>query len=202
MDRLGFNLELKAVQDSGAFQGRAAVYGNVDAYGDRIVPGAFTESLQKRGDVRPLLWTHDVGDVLGTCKLSDAADGLNLAGTLDMNVGRAKEVHSLMKSGAVSGLSIGFTIPSGGTEMDGSVRVLKKVDLREVSLTALPANDQATVTQVKSIRTMRDFERFLHQQGWSKREAAVLATGGWKALQTDTPESELLEWLRETNAVH
>ena len=43
------SFELKAVGESGAFEGYAAVYGNVDQGGDMIQPGAFGKTIADRG---------------------------------------------------------------------------------------------------------------------------------------------------------
>src|SRR6267154_3509440 len=41
--------KLKSISTSGQFTGRAAVYGNIDSYGDVVTPGAFTQSLKDLG---------------------------------------------------------------------------------------------------------------------------------------------------------
>jgi len=201
MTRGFIHLELKGTAtDSGRFTGRAAVYNAIDQGGDKILPSAFAASLQKRGNVRPLLWSHNPEDVIGTGTFTDGTDALQIDGALDLNVARAKEALSLMKSGAVSGLSIGFMLPQDGYSMEGSTRVLKTIDLIETSLVAFPMQDAARVMSVKSsIGTLRDFERFLREAGWSKREAMLLASGGWKSMSSDSPEDELLEGLRALN---
>jgi len=58
---------------------------------------------------------------------------------------------------------------------------LLSVDVFEVSLTALPMNEAALVTSVKtreSLATVRDFERFLRDAGFSKTEAVAVAGHG------------------------
>src|SRR5690349_16135871 len=118
------NLELKgAASDTGRFTGRAAVYNAVDQGGDKILPSAFTASLQKRGNVRPLLWSHNPEDVIGIGTFTDGVDSLQIDGALNLDVARAKEALSLMKSGAVSGLSIGFMIAPDGYTKDGNTRI-------------------------------------------------------------------------------
>ena len=58
---------------------------------------------------------------------------------------------------------------------------------------------------VKQITTLRDFETFLRDAGgFSKREAAIIASHGYKALSAAEPEpedtgaAELLAWLKES----
>jgi hypothetical protein len=54
-----FALELKeAPGEDGSFEGYAAVFGNVDSYGDVIEKGAFAKTLQENPTV-PILWQHN-----------------------------------------------------------------------------------------------------------------------------------------------
>ena len=46
MNHLDFILDTKAVTDDGLIEGVAAGYGNIDAGGDVIVPGALNRSLK------------------------------------------------------------------------------------------------------------------------------------------------------------
>jgi HK97 family phage prohead protease len=190
-----FALEIKAVEDSGQFEGLAATYGGVDLGGDRILPGAFTESL-KRGAERPVLWAHDQAAPIALGVLSDSAEGLRIKATLDLDTQAGREAHSRLRKRIVRGLSIGFNVLD--RFYDAGVRVLKAIDVLEVSLVAVPMDPRAQVTSVKSgITTIRDYERFLHEAGWSKSEATRLASHGWRGLAAEPDgEAELLAWLR------
>ena len=95
-----------------------------------------------------------------------------------------------MRKGIVKGLSIGY-----GTvreDFSGKVRLLKDLDLYEVSLVTIPMNPAAQVTAVKSqLTTVRDFERWLRETGgFSKAEAARIASHGFKG--TEHAEDEAL----------
>jgi HK97 family phage prohead protease len=147
METKSFAVELKALDDAGIFEGKLAVYNNVDEQGDVIEPGAFTKTLQENGGSVPLLWSHDVSEPLGTLELTDSPSALLARGKLVLAVPGAAKAYALMKAGAVRGLSIGFrtikAIDSAG------VRRLKELKLYEGSLTAIPANREALVTAVK-----------------------------------------------------
>jgi phage head maturation protease len=57
-----FKFDVKASQEQaslGQFTGRASVYGVVDAYGDVVMPGAFTNSLKELGGRIVVLNQHD-----------------------------------------------------------------------------------------------------------------------------------------------
>lgn len=183
--RLTTPLEIKraSLNDAGEFSGYAAVFGNVDAYGDVISPGAFARTLKKHQTEQTapaLLWAHDQAMPIGACvDLAEDDYGLNLKGQLTLEVEKAREAHALMKAGALA-LSIGYQVPAGGAVALGHGRELRVVDLYEVSAVAVPANQKARITEVKSIR---DFEAVLRDElGCTSRQAKRLAAGGYNAL--------------------
>ena len=66
--------------------------------------------------------------------------------------------------------------------------------LYEYSIVSAPMNPLATATEAKSgsIQTERDFERFLRDAGYSRKEAAAIALHGFKAIgsQRDADETD------------
>ena len=58
MEHKATTVEIKTAAD-GTFEGYAAVFGNVDSYGDIIQPGAFTKTIQERRSQIKILWNHD-----------------------------------------------------------------------------------------------------------------------------------------------
>ena len=92
-----------------------------------------------------------------------------------LDIEKGREAHILLKNRAIRGLSIGF-LPLAWeweTRDNTRVRVLKDIDLWEVSLVTFPANPKAVVDEVK---TVRGLENFLRDAGLSRAEAkAALA---------------------------
>ena len=85
----------------------------------------------------------------------------------------------------LDGLSIGFKVNDYEITEGGKQRRIKSAELFEVSLVTFPANEQATITSVKSdqIKTIRDYERALRDDlGYTADQAKALASGGYKAL--------------------
>ncbi len=144
--RLGPPVEVKFARQSGEFGGFATVYGEVDQQDDVIYRGAYTETLRRRGAVRPLLWQHRPAEPIGVVTLTDNATGLWAEASLSLEVRRAREAAALIDAGATTGLSIGFrTVAS----IKGRPRRLTEIDLLEVSLVTFPAADNARVSMVK-----------------------------------------------------
>jgi HK97 family phage prohead protease len=173
-------LEIKLDTNQRTVEGYASVFDNVDSYSDIVVKGAFAESLKAR--MPKFLWQHNSQDIIGV--VTQAAEderGLYVKGTL-AKTAQANDAYELLSMGAVDSFSIGYY----ATEFEygkKQERMLKKVDLREVSLVTFPANEAAMVTSVKSMpKTIREFENFLRDEGYSHAEAKAIASRGFKAL--------------------
>ncbi|MBL8235387.1 MAG: HK97 family phage prohead protease, partial [Bryobacterales bacterium] len=92
------------------FEGYASLFGREDLSRDIVIPGAFKESLARRGPrgIR-MLFQHDPAEPIGVWEqIEEDRKGLFARGRLMRDVARAREVLSLMKAGALDGLSIGF----------------------------------------------------------------------------------------------
>jgi len=154
MPRKDFRFEVKSVKDTGEFTGYASVFGNVDRGGDIVERGAFTKTLTEQ-DSLPLLWSHFSDTPIGVIGGKEDDYGLFVQGTMDMNVQAAREKHSLMKLGAIKGMSIGYETLK--EQWEKSVRRLKEVRLWEISLCVFPMNTLASVTGVKSVDEVAPF---------------------------------------------
>ncbi|CJK78788.1 prophage LambdaSa2%2C protease [Streptococcus pneumoniae] len=194
--------KFSAGDEAGTFSGIASPYGGEpDAHGDLIAPGAYTKTLaqhEAKGTRPALLWQHDQSNPVGVwLKFEDTPEGLLAHGKLTTDVPQAKAAHALMRDGALA-LSIGYMIPAGGAEIKNGARLLKQIDLVEVSLVALPANTSARITSVKSFDPVnpnpRDFERSVRDAlGLSAREAKRLMAGGWNGLVRDEQPDDSAE---------
>jgi HK97 family phage prohead protease len=147
-DTLDFDFELKSLDDAGALEGYAAVFGNVDYDGDIIEPGAFTKTIQETGGQVPILYQHDRYEPIGvSTSLDQDRKGLLVKGQLNMDVQRARETRALLNQGAMQGLSIGYKTIKKAYE--GGARRLKELGLKEFSPVTFPANPLA-VASVKA----------------------------------------------------
>lgn len=113
----------------------------------------FARGSLKFGDVGrvKLLRDHDMGRAVGRAvELTDREDGLH--GTFSVARGDAgDEVLSLAEDGVLDGFSIGPRIPASGWEIDRNdrdVRLVHSARLVEVTVTAIPAMDDARVKSV------------------------------------------------------
>ncbi|MBM3562077.1 MAG: HK97 family phage prohead protease [Alphaproteobacteria bacterium] len=147
-------LPLLQANEAGAFSGYASLFGVVDSGGDMVMAGAFARSLIKRG-VRgvKMLWQHQAAEPIGLwISIVEDARGLKVEGHLDLSVARAREALSLMRKGAIDGLSIGFRTLRATTEKSSGVRRLHDIDLWEISIVTFPMLPQARIGAVKHSR--------------------------------------------------
>lgn len=132
----------------GIFSGTASPYGNLDLQGDIVDAGAFTKSLEERGNTVPILWQHDQAQPIGLGTLTDGPQGLKIDGKLTLAVKKAEEAYALMGDDVISGLSIGYTTVKQKRDEKGN-RHLQEVKIFEVSVVTFPANEDARVSAVK-----------------------------------------------------
>jgi HK97 family phage prohead protease len=150
--RLDLELKASATDEAGTFEGVASMFGEVDMLGDTVAPGAFKKSLaehKRAGRMPLLLWAHDLSAPIGRwLDIRETAHGLAVKGRLILDTVRGREAYALLKERALDGLSIGFrTVQSVRTKTG---RLLKEIDLAEISLVTLPALASARVHSVKS----------------------------------------------------
>lgn len=177
MHHLTSNIELKrdAFGDTGAVEGYASTFGNIDSTHDRVERGAFAETLAK--SMPKMLFNHDLHSPtaipIGAWESAwEDEKGLYVKGRLfidgDNFVPGAKAVYRGLKEGVIDKMSIGYRPLDYLYE--GDVRVLTKVDLVEVSFVNLPANENAVVMGVKS-QNVRGLEHDLRDVGISAKDA-------------------------------
>lgn len=150
--KLGFSLMLKSLDEAGRFAGYGSVFGLVDSQRDMMLAGAFSRTLAGRVQQIKLLWQHQQDEPIGVFDvIREDANGLYVEGRLLLEVQRAREAYTLLKEGAVRGLSIGYSPVRYTTDGKTGVRKLAEVELWEISLVTFPANEAAQVTVVKQL---------------------------------------------------
>lgn len=189
-------MELKSLTEDGQFSGYAAIFNNVDLGYDVVLPGAFKKKnmvLTKDGQIR-VLYQHDMDKPIGKARVEEDEKGLYFEGQLILENSVARNAYVVMKAGVLDGMSFGYDVLPGGAEYtEGGVRRLSSCKLWEISPCTFGMNPKARVEDVKragQITTIREFEDLLRDAcGYSNAQAKLLASGGWKALQSARDES-------------
>ena len=158
MEHLYKSFELK--QDgAGSISGYFSTYDREpDSYGDVMAPGCFTETIKARkesGHPFPLCWNHDLNMIIGSVDPDDIRDTdkgpLMKAYFFDSPL--AQEKREVVKSGVVWQFSFAYDVlDAGPVELEDGRKAneLRKVDLFEVSIVPIPANQNAVMTEIKA----------------------------------------------------
>ncbi len=183
------------VRGQGIFEGYASLFDEVDSARDVVAPGAFTASLAARrtAQVR-MLFQHDPKEIVGVwLDITEDNKGLAVRGQLLTELTRGGELFTLLRAGALDGLSIGFRAAQSHTDPKTGIRRLDRVDLFEISLVTFPMLRSARIGAFKGTTpTMREFERLLTREaGLTRSQARAVTRDGLKALDTNkTPERD------------
>ena len=210
-DVLEIKSELKAYHDEeenkeyGTFEGYGSVFGNRDLGNDVIEKGAFKKSLKRRTNKGvKLLYQHKSDMPIGVFdEIKEDEHGLVVKGRLALKTQAGAEAYELLKMGALDGLSIGFRVNPKEVSYDkrGNKRIIKEVDLMEVSLVTFPMNPQATVRSVKGEEiSIREWENGMRDAfSLSRSEAKVAAKAVTKCFdqrEVDT-NAELVDAIKQ-----
>ena len=186
--RLDRTFYIKTLTDEGCFTGYASVFDVIDKMHDVVIKGAFKETIKqwkKKAHRLPMLWQHDIKEPIGYYKTIEEDDkGLFVEGQfLKDEDALAQKAYTHVKAGTVSGLSIGYIPDDCKYDGDKDVFILKKIDLLEISLVTIPANDDARVDMIKTIGHHlpgpKYFEHLLTQHGLSKDQAIQFIKNGY-----------------------
>jgi len=192
---LDFSLEIKELQENGSFKGYGSVFDVRDGWDDIVLKGAFTKSLESKTPV--MLWQHNDAEPIGVYDLVKEDNlGLYMEGHLLVDgVVRAKEAYVLLKNKAINGLSIGYIPVKWEWEShdDVRVRLLKEIDLWEVSLVTFPANPKAVISGVKSMETIRDVEDCLRDAGLGRSQAKAVIAAVRASVQREADKAAVLK---------
>lgn len=179
------------------FSGYASTFGNEDRVGDVVLEGAFAKSLDQHkneGTMPAMLFHHDLKRPIGKWTgISEDSKGLKVEGSLTSGVRDSDEAYALLKDGALNSMSIGYRVKKEHYDRDKKVNQLAEIDLHEISLVTIPANQEATVSAVKDSEgqyNIRELEVVLRDAGLSRKEAKALLAEGFKSL---TDQNELIE---------
>ena len=212
--RLDIPLKIKSVSESGEFEGYGSVFGVEDSYSDVVVKGAFQKSLAlwaEKGRLPSMLWQHKMSEPIGIyTEMKEDDYGLYVKGRLLIDGDDlAKRAHAHAKAGSLGGLSIGFILKDWEYDSQKGVYLLKEIDLWEVSLVTMPANDEARISEVKSMLEKGEtpspskIERALRDVGFSRSQAKTFMSKGYSAIDAQRDagsQNEALQSLKDLTA--
>ena len=148
-------------EGNGSIEGYASTWiREPDSYGDVVKEGAFTNTLKERwngGKGIPLLWAHQMDQLksfIGSADADEDEKGLHFVAKFD-DTEEAQRVRELYKDGRLKSFSFAYDVKDWAPielEDGRKANELRELDLFEISCVTVPANSDATVTEVKSGR--------------------------------------------------
>lgn len=166
------------------FSGYASKFNGIDSYGDTIIKGAYTKTLENRQRPIQMRWNH-YGDVIGKwTRIEEDENGLYVEGELTPGHSKAQDVYASLKHGSISGMSIGYYVKDH--EFKDDIRVLKEIELIEISIVETPADLGAQVTDLKAaaegLKTLKEVESLLRDVGGFSKAVAQTIISRVKAI--------------------
>ncbi len=133
-----------ALKNDGQIEGYASLFGHVDQGGDVVQKGAYKACLAAGSARIRMLWQHDPAQPIGVWdEVREDGKGLYVKGRLLTDVQQGREALTLLKAGAIDGLSIGYRTKRAEKAPAG--RLLHEVELWEVSVVTFPMLPEARV---------------------------------------------------------
>ncbi len=135
------------LKEGAVIAGYASLFGAEDQSGDVVGSGAYAASLARlaqAGQRVKMLWQHDPTRPIGVWdETREDGRGLYVKGRLLLDVQTGREAKALLEAGAIDGLSIGYHTVRAEKAAGG--RLLRQIDLWEVSLVTFPMLPEARV---------------------------------------------------------
>ena len=152
--------------DEGVFEALVSVFNNIDSYGDVVMPGAFTDTLEvwaakaAAGAPLPAVWSHKWDDpfsIIGSVlEARETDEGLVVKAQIDLDNAQAVQVYRLLKAGLVTQFSFAFDVIEGGWGIrkndageERDVYELRKLDLTEVGPCLRGVNRETALLDIK-----------------------------------------------------
>lgn len=175
-------------------EGYASKFGGVDAYGDTVMPGAYAKTLQNRSRPVRMRWNH-YGPVIGKwLEIREDNNGLYVKGELTEGHSVADDAYASLRHGAVDGMSIGYREKAGEDSPNGG-RILKEIELIEISVVEEPADLGAKIEAVKHLseaitecESLKQVESLLREAGGFSRANATALVSRIKRLSLGEQE--------------
>jgi len=118
----------------------------IDRGGDLVLPSAFNSSKEKFMSLNPVaFYNHDWETPIGQVTTYDVrTDGLYVEIDLSSGFAEADKAWTLAQKGLVKTFSIGFIPKDVDYDDETGVRIIKDLELLEISIVTIPMNAEST----------------------------------------------------------
>lgn len=126
-----------------------------DRYGDVVLPSAFKMDNYNKNPI--ILLQHDQNQPIGTMVSYEVTDqGLKIKVEISNAAEDLYRVKTLINDGVLRAFSIGFRMLKGKYIPEDDIYVIQELELLEVSIVSVPANQDSVFTVSKSFNTIKE----------------------------------------------
>lgn len=174
-------LEVKSIgedKDYWTVEAYAATFNDRDDVGDIILPGAFKATLDKkaaRGERLGLFYNHNWEREFPLGPIVDIVEdrkGLKYKAHLPKADALVRDrVYPQLMCGGIRKSSFGYKVRESERRRSDNTRMIKRLDLFEVSLVSIPANQGADLLTVKGLVPFQDLPIDIKATAWDAEAA-------------------------------
>lgn len=151
---------VKEAGGEGRIEAIVSVFGNIDSYGEVVMPGAFTKSIERKAPIGVLShdWTKPIAATLEVEEIMPfderlpeaikAYGGLRIVGEFYPDIEDSWQAYLKIKRGLFKEFSIGYNVVKD--EWKDGTRQLHEIELHEWSPVLVGANPATSLLQVKA----------------------------------------------------
>jgi len=153
------HFEAKALEDDELLITGYANTISKDRYGDVVPSYAWNEAALENFRKNPIILAfHNHSEPIGTAvDISPDENGLKLTAKISSAAGK---VYQLIKEGVLKAFSIGFYVKDADYDSATDIFVIKALELLEVSVVSVPANQDSLFDLAKSFNSKKELIEF------------------------------------------
>ena len=182
----------------GIIKGYIATWG-IDLYDDKFIPGAFANTitdLKARGKANiPLKDSHK--ETIGGFPvelLKEDSIGLFGEAEINLEMEQGRDAYSLARQKVYDSFSVGYL--SKEVEFVQGTREIKEAKLFEGTLTDMPVNEGAILTEVKAVTSFKDLPLADRERPWDAH-AAKARVREWAGAEDGLETAEIQRKYRD-----
>lgn len=135
-----------------------------DRSGDVVLPSAWAKGIDNYRKNPVLLYQHNHSNPIGRVeKIVVDKKGIFIEAKVSEAAEKLHGVHSLIKDGALKSFSVGFYVKDGKHDKAKDTFVISDVELLEISVVSVPANQESLFSVKKGFESTEEYESFKKQ---------------------------------------
>lgn len=160
-----------------------------DRMGDIVTEEAWSNGGMKNYLNNPVILAHHKYDepIGKMIDYSISSKGLEITAEISKAAGR---VYDLIKDGILKTFSIGFVVKDGDYDQARDIFTIKDLELLEVSVVSVPANQGSIFSVAKSFNDEAEYKGFL--SGFQNKEKEIMTDKVEKGTQVSAVDSDII----------